>query len=191
MDATLPLDESTQGTSGCVDPPCTCPGGIWCGGACIDPQTDATFCGAVNDCEGADQGQPCAPSAACMAGVCVDSCDNCGFETGDFTGWITADLRKPYLALSVVSGEQSDPEGLLTVMPIEGEFFVVTGFDGELSGAIELGQDLTLAAEPPADLRFDYRAGWDLLTYDAMIDRTLDVWIEPAGGGSPLEVVQI
>lgn len=190
-DPTPPLDGSTQGTSECVGQQCACLDGVWCDDACVDPQADSTHCGASNDCEGADMGQTCAPSAACVAGSCVDSCDNCGFEAGDFTGWTTSDLKDPYLALGVVAGTQSDPEEHFTVTATEGEFFAVTGFDGNGPGTIELGQDLTLAAEPPAELVFDYRAGWDLLTYGAKVDRSLDVQIEPAGGGAPIEVVEI
>lgn len=190
-DPIRPLDESTQETSGCMDPQCGCPDGIWCEGVCVDPQTDPAFCGASNDCEGADRGQTCTPSAACIAGACLDSCVNCGFEAGDFTGWTPIDLDDPYVALEVVSGSRMDPGRLFMVTSTEGEFFAVTGFDGDGPGTIELGQDLTLAAEPPADLVFDYRAGWDLLTYGAAVDRIFDVQIEPAGGGPPLEVVEI
>jgi hypothetical protein len=33
----------------------------------------------------------------------------------------------------------------------------------------------------------DYRAGWDLMIYGATLDRTFTVFIEPAGGGGPLQ----
>ena len=49
----------------------------------------------------------------------------------------------------------------------------------------ELYQDITL---PPGTttLEFDYRAAWELFRFGSTRDRTFDVEIEPAGGGSTL-----
>ena len=55
-----------------VDAEPACSGGaVQCGNACIDPQTDETFCGASGDCSGAGAGQSCSPSSTCEAGVCT------------------------------------------------------------------------------------------------------------------------
>ena len=51
-------------------------GKIQCGGRCIDPRTDASYCGAAGDCTGANAGVVCRPSsgrcAAMMGGVCQE-----------------------------------------------------------------------------------------------------------------------
>ncbi|MCA9707344.1 MAG: hypothetical protein KDK70_15935, partial [Myxococcales bacterium] len=170
----------------CVDGQCTCIGGILCDGQCIDPDTDAAYCGASGDCAGPNAGQACGPSAPCTAGACIESCDNCGFETGDFTGWITVDLAEPYRPLIVTQGGQT--QDMHVVTPTEGMYCVMNGFDGGGPGTIEVGQDITLALEPPADLLFDHSAAWN---NTGTMDRTFDVAIEPAGGGPPLDVVNI
>lgn len=169
-------------------PPPECVDGIECDGDCVDPSSDALFCGASTDCAGSNAGQACSPSAACMAGECIDSCDNCGFEAGDFTGWTTLDLSDPYVDLTVSSS--AGEKELFFASPTEGRYFAVTGFDGNGPGTIEIGQDITLGSTP-ARLLFDYRAGWDLLNHGATIERTFEVWIEPPGGGVPDEIVTV
>ena len=53
----------------------TCQQGLLdCGGTCIDPQTDRTFCGASADCQGANAGETCDPGELCSAGSCGLSC---------------------------------------------------------------------------------------------------------------------
>lgn len=176
----------------CVDGQCECMMGLLCDGACIDPQVDLLYCGAMDDCMGPNAGEQCMLSAECVAGACVDTCDNCSFETGDFTGWTTVDLLSPYFPLTVDPGGYMD--GLLmsfTTTPTDGGFCAVTGFDGDGPGTIEIGQDITVAPAPPANLTFDYRAAWDLAMFGAMVDRTLEVHIEPAGGGMPMDTVLI
>ncbi len=170
----------------CIEGLCSCLEGVLCDGACIDPLTDSAFCGASDDCVDAEAGQVCGPSAACMAGACIDSCDNCGFETGDFTGWFTLDLAEPFQPLIVTEGGQIFESH--TVTPTEGMYCVMNGFDGGGPGTIEVGQDIALAMEPAADLLFDYSAAW---SFGGTMDRTFDVQIEPAGGGAPMETVNI
>lgn len=180
------------GDQECVNGACACLVGVLCDGVCIDPQTDPLYCGASGDCMGANAGEICSPAAECAGAVCDDTCDNCGFETGDFTGWTVVDLADPYLALAVDPGGYADGIfGSFTTTPTEGGFCAVTGFDGGGPGTIELGQDITLAAAPAADLLFDYRAGWDLASFGAMVDRTFEVRIEPAGGGMPMDTITV
>ncbi|MCA9705705.1 MAG: hypothetical protein KDK70_07650, partial [Myxococcales bacterium] len=171
---------------------CECTVGLLCGGECIDPQVDPLFCGASGDCQGANAGEECTLSAACLAGACAETCDNCSFETGDFTGWTTVDLLTPYIPLSVSMGGDMAPDfPSFTTAPTDGSFCAITGFDGDGPGTIEIGQDITLAPAPPADLVFDYRAGWELAMFGATLDRTLEVQIEPPGGGVPMDTVLI
>lgn len=48
-----------------------CPGAqIACDGACINPATDETYCGASEDCEDSDAGQACDTGEQCIAGLC-------------------------------------------------------------------------------------------------------------------------
>lgn len=181
----------------CVDGSCECDdmAQVVCDGACIDPMTNSDYCGAMNDCTGMDAGEVCSPSATCMAGGCVDTCDNCSFETGDFTGWDATDLSAPFLPLQVGAAGLSTTAGAWTSFssaPTDGTFACLSGFDGDGStgatNVISIGQDITLAADPPADLEFDYRAAWDLANFGMpMFDRTLEVHIEPAGGGAPMQ----
>jgi len=131
---------------------------------------------------------------------------NGSFETGDFTDWISMDLLVPFDPQSVL------PAGTLTalfvlppigppvipppgpplfgpnmVIPSDGNFAASNGFDGQGPGEIRLSQDVGLIALGD-ELRFDYRAGWDLITFNTGLglDRFFSVDIEPAGGGAPL-----
>ena len=45
-------------------------GWVACNGVCIDPLRDATYCGAVGDCQGANSGQACSGGKTCMSGFC-------------------------------------------------------------------------------------------------------------------------
>ena len=73
---------------------------------------------------------------------------NCGFETGDFTGWVTQDLNEPLTSLAVTSRR-----------PSEGDFAVTNGFDGAGPGHIKVCQDITVPLGKPL-LSFDYQASW-------------------------------
>ena len=45
-------------------------GQIVCGGSCVDPFTNPGFCGAVDDCLGANAGEACAIGEGCLGGTC-------------------------------------------------------------------------------------------------------------------------
>ncbi|MFH0899530.1 MAG: hypothetical protein V2A73_02750, partial [Pseudomonadota bacterium] len=55
-----------------------CPvGTVDCGGSCVDPNTDRTYCGAKADCGGANAGVTCPDGYMCNgAGVCELSCQD-------------------------------------------------------------------------------------------------------------------
>jgi hypothetical protein len=179
-------EQCTEGACECTDAEA-----VVCDGACIDPSTDQFFCGASGDCAGDNAGVACAPSAACDEGACVDTCDNCGFESSDFTAWDVQDLATPFYPIEVtLAGSTPEQFGFFTSAPTEGLYSSNHGFDGDGGGdvsTIELGQEITLTADEPAQLVFDYRAAWDLATYGATLDRTFEVYIEPQGGGVPLQ----
>ncbi len=68
---TCPTDQT------CIAGECTsrCTGGlVECKSTCVDPKTDPTFCGAKNDCTGADVGTQCDGSKVCSVGKCSASC---------------------------------------------------------------------------------------------------------------------
>ncbi|WP_437953693.1 cadherin-like beta sandwich domain-containing protein [Sorangium sp. So ce296] len=46
---------------------------VACGGACVDPSTDETYCGATGDCAGASAGATCSAGEACVAGACASA----------------------------------------------------------------------------------------------------------------------
>ena len=112
---------------------------------------------------------------------------NCGFETGDFTGWVTQDLTSPFFAINVQPAGITAFGGFFATAPTEGSFVAAHGFDGNGPGFITLAQDVALPANA-ANLVFDYRAAWDLQTFAPpnSLDRHLYVEIQPAGGGAPL-----
>ena len=75
------------------------------------------------------------------------------------------------------------------VTPTEGTWAAAHGWDGDGPGTIALAQDVAIPAGT-ASLLFDYRAGWDLVTFcvtPPCQDRTFTVEIEPAGGGVALQ----
>jgi hypothetical protein len=115
---------------------------------------------------------------------------NCGFETGDFSSWVTQDLTTPFFPLTVDTGGVYIGYGFFTSAPTEGTFAALTGWDGDGPGEIRVAQDVTLLGG--ADLMtFDYRAAWDLATFGATQDRTFEVHIEPSGGGPPMQTTTI
>lgn len=112
---------------------------------------------------------------------------NCGFETGNFSGWTVKDMAEPFVPASVVGAGFTVGFGLFTVEPTQGSQASVNGFDGAGPDTIEYSQDITVPANA-AQLTFDYRAGWDLDTFcgDCTGSRIFTVQIQPSGGGEPL-----
>jgi hypothetical protein len=115
---------------------------------------------------------------------------NCGFETGDFTGWVATDLSSPFYPLSVSTGGVSLWSGFFATAPTEGAVSAINGFDGNGPGVISLAQDVTLPTGW-VTLEFDYRGAWDLASFGATLDREFMVAVEPSGGGAPFEVFPI
>jgi hypothetical protein len=118
--------------------------------------------------------------------VCTALDANLGFELAGLDGWIASDLASPFLSLLVGGAGVTPGFGLFTSAPTEGSFALLHGFDGS-AGTIRVERDLSLPAASSVTLRFDYRAGWDLLNFGATQPRTFQVVVEPAGGGAPLQ----
>ena len=111
---------------------------------------------------------------------------NCGFETGDFTGWVTQDMAIPFFRLGVFAGGVSPGFGLFASSPTDGAFAAINGFDGDGPGTIVYAQDMTLPPSPM--LEFDYRCGWDMtIGAAATQDRVFTVEVEPSGGGAAMQ----
>ena len=111
---------------------------------------------------------------------------NGSFETGDFTGWVTNDISLPFYPLRVRTMGFDPDYGLFLTAPTDGNFCATDGFEGNGPGKISLAQDVFLPSGP-ALLTFDYRVGWDMLDYGgSTMPRTLNVTIQPYGGGAPL-----
>ena len=141
-----------------------------------DTCTTADFCDAVNDCQNIPDVDP-----AC------GTCDNCSFETGDFTGWIASDIAGPFIPLGVYAGGTGNPFFFLA-SPTDGNFCAYHGFTSLLGpGNIEVGQNITIHPNAPtATLVFDYRLAWDLRF--ATNSRLFTVSVEPPGGGFPMQL---
>ena len=121
--------------------------------------------------------------------LCVENTNptnNCSVETGAFPPWLPMDHPTPFVALHVGMAGETPGFGLFTSAPTEGTFAILHGFDGGGPGAIRVPQDLTVPRGTPV-LTFDYRAGWDMVTFPgSTLPRTFEVHVEPAGGGPPL-----
>jgi hypothetical protein len=53
----------------------SCQGGLVnCGGTCVDPATDGTYCGASGSCTGPSAGTTCASGQVCSGGTCAVTC---------------------------------------------------------------------------------------------------------------------
>lgn len=114
---------------------------------------------------------------------------NCGFESGDFTGWTISDLSTPFVPLSVVAGGVDPGFGFFITAPSEGINAAYSGFDGDGPGRIEIAQDI-LVPSTADTLTFDYRGAWDT-TFGATIDRSFDVEIQPSGGGAAIQTTTV
>jgi len=111
---------------------------------------------------------------------------NCGFETGDFTSWVTQDLTDPFFDLQVGGAGEDPGEGLFISDPPQGVFAALTGFDGNGPGTIRVAQDIIM---PPGstDLVFEYQCGWSLSDEIGTLPRRFEVNIEESGGGDVLQ----
>jgi hypothetical protein len=76
---------------------------------------------------------------------------NGGFETGDFTGWSTANGGSG--AWFVTSGNSAPDSGEPTVGPASGNYYAVTGQGGP--GSHSLWQDFTVGAGQTVNVSFD------------------------------------
>jgi len=117
---------------------------------------------------------------------------NGSFETGDFSHWCIQDLDDPYDPLGVVADGTFGFGGFFQSNATDGAFLARHGFDGDGPGTISLKQQVTIpATAAKADLTFDYRGAWAMFGPLTSINRTLDVVVEPAGGGAPLATTNI
>lgn len=121
---------------------------------------------------------------ALSASACADIA-NCSFETGTLAGWTATDFVQPFYSQHVGSVESVGFD-IFTTAPSNGGQAFILGFDGEGPDTAELMQDVTMPVWAER-LRFDYRAGWDMLSYPgSTLPRVFQFEIEPAGGGVPL-----
>ena len=88
---------------------------------------------------------------------------NGSFETGDFTSWTIKDFTEPMTPLQVRKAGYYSDFGLFTSAPTDGKYAATHGFGDYVSGTISIMQDITMLED--GILSFDYRAGWDTLTY--------------------------
>ena len=109
---------------------------------------------------------------------------NGDFELGDLSGWTLADIGSPFLEMQVVDDTAITPWYGNPVVPIEGSYTAINGFDGGGPDTITLGADIDIG--PSSSLEFDYRLGFDLAMVPASVDRTFQVKIRAAGGGGVL-----
>ena len=112
---------------------------------------------------------------------------NCGFETGDFSGWTVTDLTTPFIPAQVVPAGLSIGFGFFLTAPTQGSMLAINGFDGDGPGTIEYFQDVFMPAGA-AELSFDYQAAWDLVNFcgGCTGSRLFTVEIQPAGGGAAI-----
>jgi hypothetical protein len=115
---------------------------------------------------------------------------NGSFETGTFAGWGTKDIAVPFVPLAVVGAGFSPGFGLFATAPTDGAFVADSGFDGCGPDTIELWQDVSIPAGEAATLTFDWRVAWNMFASPTQ-DRKLDLVIEPGGGGTPLQTVNL
>jgi hypothetical protein len=124
------------------------------------------------------------------APTCSNALANLGFESGNLTGWTLADHPAPFVPFQNQPAGFSPGFNLFATAPTEGTRVVSHGFDGGTpapGATIVFAQDL---AVPKADLnlQFDYRAGWDMMSFTgSTLDRVFYVDIEPQGGGAQLQ----
>ncbi len=111
---------------------------------------------------------------------------NCSFESS-FTSWVTQDHPDPFFPLSVLGSDITIWPGLFKSAPTQGDLALLTGWDGGEGSPSRIRVGQNVAIPGGGLLEFDYRAGWDLLTFcDGCLDRVFSVQVEPDGGGAPM-----
>lgn len=123
---------------------------------------------------------------------------NCGFETGDFTDWVTIDLTMPFGPLAVLMMGPPPPPpppppprgiggGGGTIIPTQGNYAAFSGFDGNGPGIIEIAQDVSFPNGITA-VTFDYSANVSIF---GGMPREFRVEIQPSGGGAAMATQSI
>ena len=139
-------------------------------------------------------GLPTAATAQSAAPTCANAPVNLGLESGDFTGWTAADHPMPFIPMAVRPAGFSPGFNLFATAPTEGTMVMSNGFDGGTpapGATILLTQELVVPKNK-LNLQFDYRAGWDMVTFPgSTLPRVFSVDIEPSGGGAPLQTTTI
>lgn len=107
---------------------------------------------------------------------------NPGFESGTLAGWDLVDNSTPFIAAGTVGANVDPGFGFFFSEPTEGSFAFRTGWDGNAGETISIAQDITVAPGL-TPLTFDYRAGWDLVTFGGgSLDREFSVVVRDAVG---------
>jgi alpha-tubulin suppressor-like RCC1 family protein len=115
---------------------------------------------------------------------------NGSFENG-FSDWSVSDLQSPFENLQVRNNGYQPGFDLFSTLATDGSRSASSGFDGYGPGIVRLAHDVLVTATEPF-VRFDYRAGWDMLGSNGSTKaRTFSVTIEPAGGGPVLQKIVI
>lgn len=111
---------------------------------------------------------------------------NGSFESG-FSDWSVSDLQSPFENLQVRNNGYQPGYGLFSTLATDGSRSASSGFEGHGPGIVRLAHDVLVTTTEPF-VRFDYRAGWDMMTFNGSTKaRTFAVTIEPAGGGPVLQ----
>jgi Immunoglobulin I-set domain. len=109
---------------------------------------------------------------------------NGSYESGNLSGWLVTDISAPLLPVRIASQGFNSGFGFFSAAPIDGNFCLVEGFDGDGPGRIRVAVDVVLPPSP-VTLTFKYRAAWDMLNYaGSSLPRTFGVTIEPYGGAA-------
>ncbi len=116
---------------------------------------------------------------------------NGSFESG-FSGWIPGDIASPHISLAVRPNGFNSGFGFFTSSATDAAMVASHGFDGGGPGTISFAQDIGVVDASSAMLRFDYRAGWDMLNYGGSTQpRVFSIVVRPAGGGASLASYEV
>ena len=115
---------------------------------------------------------------------------NGSFENG-FTDWTVSDINSPTIPLQIRTGGYNPGEFLFLSAPTDGTHAATSGFEGYGPGIVRLAHDVAVTSVEPF-IRFDWRAGWDMLSFNGSTKpRTFAVTIEPSGGGPVMQTTTI